>query len=76
MDISYFAMARGFVDLCAVIGWFSHRVLSWKLYQRRLSSYQSRQGGAFANELAEKREALREVEEALAVDAHGDLQAA
>ncbi|KRA65323.1 DEAD/DEAH box helicase family protein [Rhizobium sp. Root651] len=37
-------------------------------YQRRRSSYQSRQGGAFAfaDELAEKRRQLREVEEALA----------
>ena len=37
-------------------------------YRRRLFSYQSRQGGlfAFADELAEKREALRQVEEALA----------
>ncbi|AHK05311.1 MULTISPECIES: hypothetical protein [Rhizobium/Agrobacterium group] len=34
----------------------------------RLASYKSRQGGsfAFADELAEKRQALREVEEALA----------
>ncbi|MCZ7497444.1 DEAD/DEAH box helicase family protein (plasmid) [Aminobacter sp. SR38] len=47
-------------------------------YQRRLSSYQSRQGGAFAfaDELAEKRKALREVEEALAGDARAELQAA
>lgn len=37
----------------------------------RLISYQSRQGGAFAfaDELAEKRHALREVEEALAKSA-------
>ncbi|NSX88945.1 DEAD/DEAH box helicase family protein [Agrobacterium tumefaciens] len=37
-------------------------------YRRRLASYQSRQGGefAFADELAEKRRSLREVEEALA----------
>ena len=37
-------------------------------YRRRLTSYQSRQGGefAFADELAEKRLQLREVEEALA----------
>jgi putative transposase len=31
MDISYIPMARGFVCLCAVIDWFSRRVLSWKL---------------------------------------------
>ncbi len=38
-------------------------------YRRRLSSYQSRQGGefGFADELADKRRKLREVEEALAV---------
>lgn len=43
-------------------------------YQRRLSSYQSRQGGAFAfaDELAEKRRKLREVEEALATSARED----
>ena len=43
-------------------------------YQRRLSSYQSRQGGAFsfADELVEKRRRLREVEEALAKSAHDD----
>jgi len=43
-------------------------------YQRRLSSYQSRQGGtfAFADELAEKRQKLREVEKALAKTARGD----
>ncbi|WP_434730634.1 N-6 DNA methylase [Rhizobium binae] len=47
-------------------------------YQRRLVSYQSRRGGvfAFAGELAEKRRALREVEEALAADARDGLQAA
>ncbi|MBP1847542.1 N12 class adenine-specific DNA methylase/adenine-specific DNA methylase [Rhizobium petrolearium] len=46
-------------------------------YQRRLSSYQSRQGGtfAFADELAEKRQKLREVEEALAKSARGDAEA-
>ncbi|SSC64705.1 DEAD/DEAH box helicase family protein [Ciceribacter selenitireducens] len=43
-------------------------------YQRRLSSYQSRHGGtfAFADELAEKRQKLREVEEALAKSARDD----
>ncbi|MGE6742352.1 DEAD/DEAH box helicase family protein [Allorhizobium pseudoryzae] len=43
-------------------------------YQRRLSSYQSRQGGtfAFADELAEKRQKLREVEEVLAKSACDD----
>ncbi|HCL67658.1 MAG TPA: lactate dehydrogenase [Rhizobium sp.] len=46
-------------------------------YQRRLSSYRSRQGGtfAFAYELAEKRQKLREVEEALAKSARGDAEA-
>ncbi len=46
-------------------------------YQRRLVSYQSRQSGAFAfaNELAEKRKALREVEEALAKSARDDTEA-
>lgn len=45
-------------------------------YQRRLSSYQSRQGGtfAFADELAEKRQKLREVEEALAKSARGNAE--
>lgn len=45
--------------------------------QRRLVSYQSRQGGAFAfaSELAEKRKALREVEEALAKSARDDTEA-
>ncbi len=43
-------------------------------YQRRLSSYQSRQGDtfAFADELAEKRQKLREVEEVLAKSACDD----
>jgi putative transposase len=31
MDISYIPMARGVVYLCAVVDWFSRRVLSWKL---------------------------------------------
>ena len=31
IDITYVPMARGFVYLCAVIDWFSRRVLSWKL---------------------------------------------
>ena len=31
MDSSYTPLARGFVYLCAVIDWFSRRVLSWKL---------------------------------------------
>jgi len=46
-------------------------------YRRRLASYQSRQGGsfAFADELAEKRRALREVEEALAKSARDDTEA-
>ncbi|CUX71452.1 Methyltransferase type 11 (fragment) [Agrobacterium sp. NCPPB 925] len=45
-------------------------------YKRRLISYQSRQGGAFAfaHELAEKRQALREVEEALGKSARGDVE--
>jgi putative transposase len=28
MDISYIPMAKGFAYLCAVVDWFSHRVLS------------------------------------------------
>ena len=31
MDISYIPMARGFFYLCAVVDWFSRRVLSWRL---------------------------------------------
>jgi putative transposase len=31
MDITYIAMARGFVYLAAVVDWFSRRVLSWRL---------------------------------------------
>ena len=31
IDITYIPMARGFVYLCAVVDWFSRRVLSWKL---------------------------------------------
>jgi putative transposase len=31
MDISYIPMARGFVYLCAVVDWFSRRILSWRL---------------------------------------------
>ncbi|MCD1636361.1 IS3 family transposase [Martelella mediterranea] len=31
IDITYITMARGFVYLCAVVDWFSRRVLSWKL---------------------------------------------
>jgi putative transposase len=31
MDITYIAMARGFVYLAAVLDWFSRRVLSWRL---------------------------------------------
>ncbi|CAN7550912.1 IS3 family transposase [Pararhizobium sp. LjRoot238] len=31
MDITYIPMARGFVYLCAVVDWFSRRVLSWRL---------------------------------------------
>src|SRR5271168_3707917 len=31
MDITYIAMARGFVYLCAVVDWYSRRVLSWRL---------------------------------------------
>lgn len=30
-DITYIPMARGFVYLCAVVDWFSRRVLSWRL---------------------------------------------
>jgi len=31
MDITYIAMARGFVYLAVVLDWFSRRVLSWRL---------------------------------------------
>jgi len=31
MDITYIPMARGFVYLCAVLDWFSRRVLSWRV---------------------------------------------
>jgi putative transposase len=31
MDITYIAMARGFVYLCAVVDWFSRRILAWRL---------------------------------------------
>ena len=31
MDISYIPMKRGFVYLAAVIDWFSHRVLAWRV---------------------------------------------
>jgi putative transposase len=31
MDITYIAMARGFVYLTAVVDWFSRRVLAWRL---------------------------------------------
>ena len=31
MDITYIPMARGFVYLCALVDWFSRRVLSWRL---------------------------------------------
>ncbi|MBK3745159.1 IS3 family transposase [Paraburkholderia aspalathi] len=31
MDLTYIPMARGFVYLCAVVDWFSRRVLSWWL---------------------------------------------
>ena len=31
MDITYIAMARGFVYLAVVIDWFSRRVLSWRV---------------------------------------------
>lgn len=46
-------------------------------YRRGLASYQSRQGGSFtfADKLAEKRQALREVEEALAKSARDDAEA-
>ena len=30
-DITYIPMARGFVYLCAVMDWFSRRVLAWRL---------------------------------------------
>jgi putative transposase len=31
MDITYIPMQRGFVYLCAVVDWFSRRILSWRL---------------------------------------------
>ncbi|MCM2435381.1 IS3 family transposase [Agrobacterium rosae] len=31
MDLTYIPMALGFVYLCAVVDWFSRRVLSWRL---------------------------------------------
>ena len=31
MDITYIAMARGFVYLAVVLDWFSRRVLSWRV---------------------------------------------
>jgi putative transposase len=31
MDITYIPMARGFVYLCAVVDWFSRKILSWRL---------------------------------------------
>ena len=31
MDLTYIAMARGFVYLAAVVDWFSRRVLAWRL---------------------------------------------
>jgi putative transposase len=31
MDITYSPMARGFVYLAAVVGWFSRRVLAWRV---------------------------------------------
>ena len=30
-DITYIPMARGFVYLIAIAGWFSRRVLAWRL---------------------------------------------
>ena len=31
MDITYIAMARGFVYLAVALDWFSRRVLAWRL---------------------------------------------
>jgi putative transposase len=31
MDITYIPMARGFVYLVAVLGWYSRKVLSWRV---------------------------------------------
>jgi transposase InsO family protein len=31
MDITYIPMARGFGYLCAVVDWFSRKILSWRL---------------------------------------------
>ena len=30
-DITYIPMARGFVHLCAVMDWFTRRVLAWRV---------------------------------------------
>ena len=38
MDITYIAMARGFVYLAVVLDWFSRRVLSWRVSISRTSS--------------------------------------
>jgi putative transposase len=31
MDITYIPIARGFVYMCAVVEWFSRKILSWRL---------------------------------------------
>jgi putative transposase len=31
MDLTYIPMARGFLYVCAVVDWFSRKVLSWRL---------------------------------------------
>ncbi|MHC2419954.1 transposase InsO family protein [Sinorhizobium meliloti] len=43
-DLTYIPMARGFVYLCAVVDWFSRRVLSWRLSitMKRSSAWRSR----------------------------------
>ena len=37
MDITYIAMARGFVYLTVVLDWFSRRVLAWRPSETPLS---------------------------------------
>ena len=31
MDITYIPMARGFIYLAAVLGWFTRRVVAWRV---------------------------------------------
>ena len=38
-DITYIPMARGFAYLVAIIGWYSRRVLSWRLSKPRATGF-------------------------------------